>query len=130
MCKKRTLHTFLLHKMICYYVILLTRAVCLMVSQNFSSFFNMSLWEQMTPRTWPIWTSGAWLARFMQGITKHCYIRNILDVGPMVLEGFFPIYSQWTIMTPRVWTNFDPRGMVARIYVGDHWTLLYIKCKL
>ena len=30
-------------------------------------------------------------------------------------------------MTPRVWTNFDPRGMVGRIYVGDHWTLLYIK---
>ena len=45
----------------------------------------------------------------------------------MVLEGFFSIYSQWTIMTPRVWTNFDPRGMVGRIYVGDHWTLLYIK---
>ena len=30
-------------------------------------------------------------------------------------------------MTPRVWTNFDPRVMVGRIYVGDHWTLLYIK---
>ena len=29
-------------------------------------------------------------------------------------------------MIPRVWTNFDPRGMVGRIYVGDHWTLLYI----
>ena len=23
--------------------------------------------------------------------------------------------------------NFDPRGMVGRIYVGDHWTLLNIK---
>ena len=56
----------------------------------FPVFFNMSLWDQMTPRTWPILTSGAWLARFMQGITKHCYIRNILDVGPMVLEVFFP----------------------------------------
>ena len=30
-------------------------------------------------------------------------------------------------MTPRVWTNLDPRGMVGSIYVGDHWTLLYIK---
>ena len=30
-------------------------------------------------------------------------------------------------MTPRVWTNFDPGGMVGRIYVLDHWTLLYIK---
>ena len=30
-------------------------------------------------------------------------------------------------MTPRVWTNFDTRGMVGRIYVGDHRKLLYIK---
>ena len=30
-------------------------------------------------------------------------------------------------MTPRVWTNFDPRDMVGKIYVGDHWTLLDIK---
>ena len=91
-------------------------------------FLNRSLWEQMTPRTLPIWTSGAWLARFMQGITKNWYIHNILDVGLMVLEGFFSFYSQWTIMTSRVWTkDFDPKGMVGRIYVGDHWTLHYIK---
>ena len=64
---------------------------------------------------------------FMQGITKHWYIHNILDVGLMVLESYFSIYSQWTIMTPRVWTNFDPRGMVGTTYVWDHWTLLYIK---
>ena len=37
------------------------------------------------------------------------------------------VYSQWTIMTPRVWTNFDPKGMVGRIYVEDQWTVLYIK---
>ena len=74
------------------------------------------------PRTPPIWTSGAWLARLCRGS-----LNNILDVGLMVLEVFFSIYSQWTIMTPRVWTNFDPRGMVGKIYVGDHWTLLYIK---
>ena len=29
----------------------------------------------------------AWLARFMQGITKYCYIHNIIDVGLMFLEG-------------------------------------------
>ena len=40
-------------------------------SDFFPVFLNMRLWEQMTPRTWPIWTSGVWLARFMQGITKH-----------------------------------------------------------
>ena len=28
------------------------------------------------PRTWPIQTSGAWLVRFMQGITKYFYILN------------------------------------------------------
>ena len=56
----------------------------------FPVFLNMSLWEQMTPKTWPTWTLGAWLARYMQGITKHLYIQNILDVGLMVLEVFFP----------------------------------------
>ena len=52
-------------------------------------------------------------------------LNNIL-CGPHGFRGVFSIYSQWTI-TPRVWANFDPRGMVGRIYVGDHWTLLYIK---
>ena len=32
----------------------------------------MSLWEQMTPMKWPIWTHGAWLAGFTKGNTKHC----------------------------------------------------------
>ena len=80
------------------------------------------------PRTWQFWTSGAWLARFKMGSLNIDIYIIILDVGLMVLENyFFPFYSQWTIMTPMVWTNFDPRGMVGRIYVGDHWTLLYIK---
>ena len=87
----------------------------------FASWFQ-SLWEQMAPKIWPNWTSGAWLVRFMQGITQQ-YIR----CGPYGFRGFFSMYSQWTIMTLKVWTNFDPRGMVGRIYVGDHWTLLYIK---
>ena len=28
---------------------------------------------------------------------------------------------------PRGMLNLDPRGMVGRIYVGDHLTLLHIK---
>ena len=28
---------------------------------------------------------------------------------------------------PRGVVNLDPRGMVGRIYVGDHLTLLHIK---
>ena len=41
-------------------LLLLTRAVHLMVSENFS--FLRILWEQMTPGRWPILTPGAWLA--------------------------------------------------------------------
>ena len=57
----------------------------------------MSLWEQ----AWPIWTPGAWLAIFMQEITKHCYILNIQAVGLMVLD-FFPFIVN-RILAPRAW---------------------------
>ena len=41
----------------------------------------------------PIWTLGAWLAGFMLGITKHCYLLNICAVGLMVLEKIFKVIS-------------------------------------
>ena len=33
---------------------------------------------------------------------------------------FFPIISLWRLMTPRGMANFDPRGMIGRIYEGYH----------
>ena len=43
----------------------------------FPAFLNMSLWEQMTPGHGQFGPQGhgwpGWLARFMQGITKHWY---------------------------------------------------------
>ena len=100
--------------------------------RTFPVFFLIcqSLWEQMTPRTWPIWTTGAWLARFMQGITKHRYIHKILDVGLIVLEFFYSIYSQWAIMTPRVWTILTPGAIWQDLCRGPLNIALYQIYKL
>ena len=38
---------------------------------------------------------------------------------------FFPIISLWELITPLGVVNLDPRGMVGRIYVGDHLTSLH-----
>ena len=38
---------------------------------------------------WAIWTLGAWLAGFMKGTTKHCYILNMLALGLMASEKSF-----------------------------------------
>ena len=56
------------------------------------------------PGAWPIWTTGAWLAGFIKGITKHCCTQNIKALGLMVSEKeifyVFPIVSLWELMTP------------------------------
>ena len=58
----------------------------------------------------------------------NCYILNILALGLMVSETkIFPILSQWELMSPIGLATLDPRGMVDRIYVGDHLTLLHTK---
>ena len=36
-------------------------------------------------------------------------------------------YKSVGVNDPRGMANLDPRGMVGRIYVGDHYTLLYTK---
>ena len=41
----------------------------------------------------------------------------------------FPIVSLWEIMTLRVGAIFDPRGMIGRIYIEDHYTLQHTKCE-
>ena len=42
-------------------------------------------------------------------------------------KNFFPTVSPWEPMTPWGVANLDPRGMVGRIYVGEHQTLLHTK---
>ena len=38
----------------------------------------------------------------------------------------FPIICLWELMTPGQ-ASLDPRGLIGRIYVGDHKTLLHTK---
>ena len=93
----------------------------------------------MTPRAWPIRTSGAWLVGFMQETAKHCYILNIIyklwvswltllytkyiTCGPYGFreEDFlsFSLYKSIGANDPRGVASLDPRGMIGRIYVGD-----------
>ena len=39
----------------------------------------------------------------------------------------FPIVSLWQLMTRGAGPFFDPRGMIGRIYIEDHYTLLHTK---
>ena len=56
---------------------------------------------------WPVWTPGAWLAEFIQAISKYCYTHNMQALDLMVSEKkfvfyVFPIVSLWELMTPGV----------------------------
>ena len=64
----------------------------------------------------PISTPGAWLARFMKGTTKHCYmyVLNKQALGIVVSEKkiFFysiPFINLWQ-MTPQGRGQFGPQG--------------------
>ena len=39
----------------------------------------------------------------------------------------FSHYKSMGVNEPRSMANLDPRGMIGRIYVGDHLTLLHTK---
>ena len=71
-----------------------------MVSEKifFNVFPIISLWQIMTPLGVVIWSPGAWLAGFIKGITKHCYIKNIKDLGLMVSEMKFLCSSYYKSM--------------------------------
>ena len=75
---------------------------------------------------------GAWLAGFTYLTTLHCYILNIEAVGPWFQKFFFKVIEYYPLYgksmeakDPEGLVNLEPRGMVGRIYVGDHQTLLY-----
>ena len=105
------------------------------------------------PRARPFLTPGAWLAGFIKKTTTHCYTQNMKALGLVVSEKniFFLCFSHdahgaWPVWTPearlagcfshcksmgandpRSGAIFDPRGMVGRIYKGEHYTLLHTK---
>ena len=56
-------------------------------SSGFRKDFFMDLLYR--PRVWSIRTSGALLARFMKGTTKHCYIQNRKALGFVVSKKIF-----------------------------------------
>ena len=50
-----------------------------------------------------------------------------LLVSEKKIFDIFSLYKSVGANEPRGVTNLDPRGMVGRIYVGDHLTLLHTK---
>ena len=80
-----------------------TKALALVVLEK-KIFSIISLQQILMPpgaRAWSLWTPGAWLAGFMKGTTKHCYIQNIEALGLVISEKiffmFFPIVSLWEL---------------------------------
>ena len=73
---------------------------------------------------WPISTPAAWLAGFMKRITYHWHTQNIRALGIMVPEKKIFLCVSYCKSKgdydPRGVANFDPRGMIGRIYVGYH----------
>ena len=85
----------------------------------FYIFQIVSLWQLMTP-----------MAGFIKSTTIHCYTQNMKALRLVVSKKFFLCLSHCKSMgaiDPRGGTNFDPRGMVGRIYKEDHYTLLHTK---
>ena len=67
---------------------------------------------------------GSRLARIIKGLTNNCFTQNIKALGFMVLKKkIFYVVSYYKSMEandPRGIANFDPRGMIGRIYEGYH----------
>ena len=61
---------------------------CSFREEDFFSFvsYYKPIADNDVPRTWPIWTPGAWLSGFIKKITYHCYTQNIKALGLMVSE--------------------------------------------
>ena len=77
----------------------------------------------MTTRAWPVWAPGAWLAGFMKGTTKHCYILNMFtSCWPHGFKDFlgFSHYKSMGANDPRGLASLNLRGLIRRINEGDH----------
>ena len=80
----------------------------------------LSLWKLLTLEVWPIWTPGAWLARFMLGTTRT------VIYGPHGFREAFVRFSHYKFMEaidPRGMGSLNLRGLIGRIYVGNYLTL-------
>ena len=64
------------------------------------------------------------IGRCMQRTKGPCYILNIYAVGLMVSEKkifkAFLHYKSMETLNPGGGSSLDPRGLIGRIYLGDH----------
>ena len=78
------------------------------------------------PGAWHVWTPGARLAGFLKRSTIHWYTHREKKKKALDLNAC-PIASLWEPMIHGVGVIFDPRGMIPRIYVKLHITMLHTK---
>ena len=52
-------------------------------------FFKNFHHKPMADNDTPVWTLGAWLARFIKKSTIHCYTQNMKALGLLVSEKIF-----------------------------------------
>ena len=75
-----------------------------MVSEKiFEGSIATGFYINISPRVWPVWT------------TKHCYILNLLALGPMVsekkiFEGSLAIYLSLYLFVLRFYGPVNPMG--------------------
>ena len=97
----------------------------------FIYFHYKSMVDNDMPGVWPVWTPGAPLAAFIKERIIHWSTQHMKALGHMVSEKkIFLCFSHCKSMganDPRGGAIFDPRGMIGRIYIEDHYTLLHTK---
>ena len=81
--------------------------------------------EKKIFRCFPIISSpGSRLAGIVKGLTKHCFTQKYKSVGPHGFrKRFFYVFSYYKSMEandPGAWPTWTPRGLIGRIYEGDH----------
>ena len=91
----------------------------------FKCFPIIRLWQIVTPLGRGQFGPQGRLARFIKGLTKHCFTQNIKALGLMVSEKkiFLKVFSYYKSMEandPRGVANLDPRGMICGINEGYH----------
>ena len=77
-----------------------------------------------------VWTPVTRMAGLIKRTTIHCYIQNMKAMGLVVSETIFLMFSHCKSMganDPWGGAIFDPRGMIRRIYVKLHISMLHTK---
>ena len=75
--------------------------------------------DYYAPGAWPVWTPGAWLARFIKWATSRCYTQNTKAHGFVVSDVFmfFPYKPK---------TDNDATG-VCPVWTPGAWLTGFIK---